>query len=263
MFIAFQGHATSKKTDTVNMCTQILSSTSTYPNPTSGNATNTTKPKSRPRTPTFSTLMRVPNLSMPVLKNKPSLPFGLARRCRSALGTSKRATPECNSRRISSSHFGWRSSESSSSSSTSGYDGYHVPYVPLDPPTPPVSVPPLGTKILERFWPENEPFSMGDADVSHCQRPPLGHTYSASLDRTQGFVFETAVNDWTAGSGSGLGKEIPHRFSMLTPPPSRRVSRIQPLSTSVTATRDLPFSDEFPRRPSVDHRVESELRFPF
>ncbi|KAI6130083.1 hypothetical protein EV401DRAFT_1924770 [Pisolithus croceorrhizus] len=234
-----------------------LSPTSTYPKPISGDTTNAAIFKRRPRTPTFSSLIRVPTLSMPVLKKKPSMPFGFGKRRRSGLGTIKQATGVSNctrssdsTRRVSSSQIAWRSSESSSNLAISGY----APYVPLDPPIPSVPIPSVGTKILERFWPENEPFFVGDADVS--QQPPED-VRSGSVERTQAFSFEVAMDDWTAGSGLGLEKEIPHRFSMLTPPPSRRVSRMQPVA------QDLPFSDEFPTRPSVDHRMESELRFPF
>ncbi|KAI6043367.1 hypothetical protein EDC04DRAFT_2652776 [Pisolithus marmoratus] len=244
-----------------------LSSTSTYPKSGRDDATSVEKFRPRPRTPTFSSFIRFPNLSMPTLTTKPSMPFGLGRRCRSSQGTFKQETQVSDSprssdsaHRISSSQLGWRSSESSSSSPTSEDGGYHVPEASLGPQTSPLSVPPLGTKILERFWPENEPFSKGDADVS---QQPLGEIRPGSLNRTQAFGSEMAVDDWTAGSGSGLGKEIPHRFLMLTPPPSRRVSRIHPLSTSMTAAQDLPFSDEFPKGPSVDHRIESEMRFPF
>ncbi|KAI6097988.1 hypothetical protein EDD17DRAFT_1576453, partial [Pisolithus thermaeus] len=212
-----------------------LSPTSTYPKPISGDTTNAPIFKHRPRTPTLSSLIRVPTLSMPVLKKKPSMPFGFGKRRRSGLSTIKQAAGVSNctrssdsTRRVSPSQIAWRSSESSSSPTTSGY----VPYVPLNPPIPSVPIPPVGTKILERFWPENEPFSMGDAGAS---QKPLEDVRSRRVERTQAFPFGVAVDDWTAGSGSGLGKEIPHRFSMLTPPPSRRVSRIQPVP------QDLPF----------------------
>ncbi|KIK11148.1 hypothetical protein PISMIDRAFT_682894 [Pisolithus microcarpus 441] len=136
------------------MSAQVLSqarlpSTLTYPKPTSSDATNAAKSKRRPRTPTFSSLIRVPSLCMPVLKNKPSMPFGLGkRRQRSGLGTIKRETgvsdsPESSSDSSTCGHvsssqqIAWRSSESSSSSSTtSGY----APYTPLDTPMPSVPV---------------------------------------------------------------------------------------------------------------------------
>ncbi|KAI5985646.1 hypothetical protein EDD15DRAFT_1630580 [Pisolithus albus] len=247
-----------------------LPSTLTYPKPTPGDTTDAAKTKRRPRTPTFSSLIRVPSLCMPVLRNKPSMPFGLGkRRQRPGLGTVKRETgvsdsPESSSDSSTCGHISssqqiaWRSSQSSSSSSTTSR---HAPYTPLDPPCPlspwyvlnlmsmtldcltddlPFTVqPPIGTKILERFWPENEPFSIGDADMSP---PPLEDNRPGSLERAQVFRFEGGMSDdWTAGSGSGLGKEIPHRFSMLTPPPSRRVSRMQPLSTCTTAAQDIPY----------------------
>lgn len=109
------------------------------------------------------------------------------------------------------------------------------------PAANPLVVPPLGTKILERFWPEDEPTNE-DGDLA---------------------VREESAGRWASYDGEGYfpgmaEKENAPPFVMLSPPPSRRVSRLQlPVAVS-----DAPSSDEFPRQ-NIDFTVESQLRFPF
>ncbi|KIJ59714.1 hypothetical protein HYDPIDRAFT_118211 [Hydnomerulius pinastri MD-312] len=89
-----------------------------------------------------SPLLKVPLTMRPLMKKRPSIPFGLKRR----------------STTISS-----KSSSSSASSSTESASDMVGPltYMAMDsPPETPVSVTPrLGTKIVERFWPEEEYYS--------------------------------------------------------------------------------------------------------
>ena len=123
--------------------------------------------------------------------------------------------------------------------------------------------PPLGTKILERFWPEDEPTNE-DGDLA---------------------VREESAGRWASYDGEGYfpgmaEKENAPPFVMLSPPPSRRVSRMQlPVAVSDAPSRWVSahlriemnivsiigfgfFSDEFPRQ-NIDFTVESQLRFPF
>ena len=96
---------------------------------------------------------------------------------------------------------------------------------------------------------------------------------------------EESAGRWASYDGMGYfagtaEKEIAPPFLMLSPPPSRRVSRMQlPVEVSNTPSRWVSthlhvemnidsmigsgfFSDEFPRQ-NIDFTVESQLRFPF
>ncbi|KIM51713.1 hypothetical protein SCLCIDRAFT_33223 [Scleroderma citrinum Foug A] len=98
-------------------------------------------------------------------------------------------------------------------------------------------VPPLGTKILEWFWPEDEP-TTEDGDR---------------------FVGEESARCWASYDGKGYFPEMTKKenappFLMLSPPPGQRVSRMQlPVVVS-----DAPPSGEFTRQ-DIDFTAESQL----
>ncbi|KAG6331045.1 hypothetical protein ID866_8045 [Astraeus odoratus] len=208
------------------------------------------KSKSRPRAPTIYSFMRVPQLSVSVIKNRPSIPFGLGKKCRP--GVSDRETKRASSFSWGSSRASYSASESGSETRPSsmlvaGYTPYVAPHA-AHPPTPVVPVPALGTKILERFWPEDEP------SIDH--RDPFRGLESDRWRKSLG---------GNIGHYPGSEKDVPPRISMLAPPPSRQVSRVPPFTRYTTAVHDIPLRWVFVlfisfcfciRRGYADHTIQ-------
>ncbi|KAL4064192.1 hypothetical protein V8B97DRAFT_1323827 [Scleroderma yunnanense] len=182
----------------------------------------------------------MPHISMrAALKNRPSMPFGLGKKGRTTSGCEQDMASTLSSLSLESSRASSSAPRSESEYGTSDYV-HNSPESVHPTARGPLVVPPLGTKILERFWPEDEP-TIEDGDLA--VRQESGGCWASYADTP------------------GMGKEIPPRFS-LTPPPSRHGSRAQSLSVNPTAVSDIPFSYEFPRQ-KVEFTVESQLRFPF